>query len=192
MTSILETQNPNKMRTCHCHLNPPGIGHQLITRDGTAFHPRNHGAKSNEMFIKSAPVCHSNSMADIWAWCIAFTQPAMIQSHHPTCHPHPTTSVRDPLKQRSGKELSSHFCRHTDCLQMRAHSNDNDQNLDNEVKLEDFVGGTIHKIQFQRSSCEDRKSKLPEVQMQFSQHRILGTLKRLHEENIKPSFSANP
>ena len=28
--------------------------------------------------------------------------------------------------------------------------------------------------------------------MQFSQHRIVGTLKQLHEENVKPSFSANP
>ena len=38
ITSIPENQNPNKMRTCHYHLDPPGIGHRLITRDGTVFH----------------------------------------------------------------------------------------------------------------------------------------------------------
>ena len=74
--------------------------------------------------------------------------PATIQSHHPTCHPHPTTSVRDPPKQRSGEETSSHFCQCTDHLQMRAHLKDNNHNLDDEVKLEDFLDGAIHKIQF--------------------------------------------
>jgi len=58
--------------------------------------------------------------------------------------------------------------------------------------LEDFLDGTIHKVQFRRLTREDRKSKLPEVQTQFSQHRIVGTLERLYEDIIKPSFGANP
>ena len=86
ITSIPTTQNPNKMRTCHHHLDPPGIGHRLITRDGTVFHLRDHGAKSNEMFIKSAPVCRDNLAADVWEWHIAFTQFAASKGKH--VHPH--------------------------------------------------------------------------------------------------------
>ena len=69
---------------------------------------------------------------------------------------------------------------------------DNNGNLDNKVELEDFLDETVHKIQFQRLTRKDQKSKLLEAPVQFSQHWIARTLNQLHEENIKPSFSANP
>jgi len=75
---------------------------------------------------------------------------------------------------------------------MRAYLKDNDRSLDDKVELEDFLDGTIHKVQFQRLTREDQKSKLPKIQMQFNQHRIVGTLERLYEDVIKPSFSPNP
>ena len=73
ITNIPEQQNPNKMRNCHYHLDPPGIGHRLITRDGTVFHLRDHGAKSDQMFISGAPSCKGSTPANIRAWYMAFT-----------------------------------------------------------------------------------------------------------------------
>jgi len=272
ITNIPETQNPNKMRNCHYHLDPPGIGHRLITRDGTVFHLRDHGAKSDQMFITGAPSCKGSSPADIRAWYMAFTafaaskgkyvhpyfcfrkdhlssnrgfsvgedddhtlhdlpsryaptlgtwsqqihqaissskvfptgtcdeQIRIIKSHsgghgyeallaiiqleHPIYHPHPTTAIRNPPRQGKSEALSGYFYRYIDYLQLRAYLKNVDRNLDDTIELDDFLDGTLYRDEFRRLIREDRKSKLPEVLVQFSQNRIVGTLERLKADYI--------
>ena len=279
ITNIPETQNPNRMRNCHYHLDPPGIGHRLITRDGTVFHLRDHGPKSDQMFITGAPSCKGNSPADIRAWYMAFTafaaskgkyvhpyfcfrkdhlssnrgfsvgedddhtlhdlpsryaptlgtwsqqihqaissskvfptgtcdeQIRIIQSHsgghgyeallsiiqleHPIYHPHPTTGIRNPPRQAKNEALSGYFYRYLDYLQLRAYLKNIDRNLDDTIELDDFLDGTIHRDEFRRLIREDRKSKLPEVLVQFSQNRIVGTLERLKADYISQKIHLN-
>ena len=272
ITNIPEQQNPNKMRNCHYHLDPPGIGHRLITRDGTVFHLRDHGAKSDQMFISGAPSCKGSTPADIRVWYMAFTafaaskgkyvhpyfcfrkdhlssnrgfsvgedddhtlydlpsryapmlgtwsqqihqaissgkvfpantcdeQTRIIKSHsgghgyeallaiiqleHPIYHPHPTTGIRNPPRQGKNEALSGYFYRYLDYLQLRAYLKNVDQNLDDNIELDDFLDGTLHHDEFRRLIREDRKSILPEVLVQFTQNRIVGTLERLKADYI--------
>ena len=69
-----EARNPSKMQTMHHHLDPPVTGDRLITRDRTVFHLRDHGAKSNQMSMTSAPRCKGNEPEEIRSWCLAFTK----------------------------------------------------------------------------------------------------------------------
>ena len=64
--SIPTAQNPGKMRACCCHLDPPRIKHRPITRGGTVSSLHDHGAKSDETFVRGAPVHRGNLAANIW------------------------------------------------------------------------------------------------------------------------------
>ena len=73
MTNVPMTSQPSQTQTQHYYLEPPGIGHQLLTRDGTVFYLRDQGAKINQMFVSSAPTCKGNTPEHIRAWYMAFT-----------------------------------------------------------------------------------------------------------------------
>ena len=69
-----KTTQPRPTRTQHYYLDPPGIGYQLITQqDGTVLNLRDQGAKTNQMFVTSAPPCKGNTPEHIWEWCMALT-----------------------------------------------------------------------------------------------------------------------
>ena len=71
LTNIHETLQPNWMPTQQYYLDPPGIGHQIITRDDTVFHLRD---KKDLMFVTTAPACKgNNSPKNIRAGYMAFT-----------------------------------------------------------------------------------------------------------------------
>ena len=73
MTKVPMLSQPSQTRQQQYHLDPPGIGHRLITRDGTVFYLRDQGAKTNQMFVSSAPTCKGNTPEHIRAWYMAFT-----------------------------------------------------------------------------------------------------------------------
>ena len=64
-TNIPQVRNPSKMQVMHYHLDPPVVGNRLITRDGTVFHLRDQGPKTDQMFISSAPRCKGNKPEEI-------------------------------------------------------------------------------------------------------------------------------
>ena len=73
-TDTPEVRNPSKMRAMHCCLNPPVTGNRLITRDGAVFHLCDHGPKSDQMVITSAPRCEGNKPEETQSWCMVFTE----------------------------------------------------------------------------------------------------------------------
>ena len=59
-TNVPMNLQPSQTRTQHYYLDPPGIGHRLLTRDGTAFYLQDQGVKTNQIFVSSAPTCKGN------------------------------------------------------------------------------------------------------------------------------------
>ena len=69
-----EVRNPSEMQAMHHCLDPPSTGNRLITRDGTVFHPQDHGPESNQMFMLLAQRCKGNKLEETQAWCLALTK----------------------------------------------------------------------------------------------------------------------
>ena len=103
---------------------------------------------------------------------------------HPIYHLHPTSFIRAPPKQQKHEALSAYFYRYTDYLRLRAYLKNIDTNLDAPSELDDFIDGTSHSTQYRRLIREDRKSQSPNILVQFSQNRIVGTLNRLRVDYI--------
>ena len=87
MTNTPMTTQPGQTPTQHYYLDPPGIRHRLITRDGTVFYYlRDQGAKNNQMFMTSTPPSKGNAPKHIWTWYMAFT--AFAASKRKYVHPY--------------------------------------------------------------------------------------------------------
>ena len=73
-TDMPEVRNPSKIGAMHHCLDPLVMGNRLITRDGAAFHLRNHGPKSDQMFVTSAPRCKGNKSEEMQSQHLVFTE----------------------------------------------------------------------------------------------------------------------
>jgi len=83
------SKDPNGtiMRTAEYHLDPGGIGHRLITRDGTCFALTEHSTPASEKaFLSTMPPCKGTSARDIRSWYHRFT--AHAAQHRVYVHPY--------------------------------------------------------------------------------------------------------
>ena len=115
---------------------------------------------------------------------------AIIQMDHPIYHHHPTSFIRAPPRQRKAEALSAHFYRYVDYLRLRVYLKNINTNLSNaSSELDDFINVTFFEMQYHCLIREDQKSQSPNVLVQFSQNRIVGTLNRLlanYNDEFKP------
>ena len=109
---------------------------------------------------------------------------AIVQMDHPVYHHHPTSYICAPPKQCKPKALSAYFNRYLNYLQLRAYLKNIDTNLNDSSELDDFIDGTLFSVEYCWLIGEDCKSQSPNIFVQFSQNRIVGTLNRLRKDSI--------
>jgi hypothetical protein len=117
---------------------------------------------------------------------------AIIRGDLPIFQSHPSKYIRDVPRQRPRETLDRYYFRYIDYLQLRAHLKDVTTDLNHKGELDDFIQGTLHADTFIRLTREDRKSKDPHVQLQFSQSMILNTLTKILNEDILPNQKKTP
>ena len=96
-----------------------------------------------------------------------------------------------PPRQQKPEALSAHFYQYINDLRLLAYLKNINTNLDASSELDDFIDSTLFASQYCRLVCEDRKSRSPNVLVQFSQNRIVGTLNRL-QANFIDEFDTKP
>ena len=85
--NLSKDPNGTIMRTAEYHLDPGGIGHRLITRDGTCFALTEHSTPASEKaFLSTMPPCKGTSARDIRSWYHRFT--AHAAQHRVYVHPY--------------------------------------------------------------------------------------------------------
>jgi len=85
--NLSKDPNGTIMRTAEYHLDPGGIGHRLITRDGTCFALTEHSTPASEKaFLSTMPPCKGTTARDIRSWYHRFT--AHAAQHRVYVHPY--------------------------------------------------------------------------------------------------------